>query len=341
MSLEEKLDSFFNQHFLLKKPSEPTHLKHIYADYIELIAILNNGSFVSIADIIDRFYDEGINIIEHYKSEIETENLYFKQKYDAEIGSEKSIEDDLCFSYVTELFELMKDRSLLYGSKYPFQIENDKIETKSKLDDYHFLYVTTLLCSSLNTFNKFNHTLTSEFEDISAKSLKEYLGENAVVKQIGENSVYSGNAKERIKALANDMLVDLNEKNLNKIPDTNLKERGVDVAAWFPFKDCYSNMLVMLFQCACGKGWITKQDEVKRYDKYLQFNFINPICGMFIPYAVITDDLEVHQSDDVLMNGLLFDRNRIMAYYDNLQFFTKMDSYKIAEAIVNYSEDIV
>lgn len=341
MSLDEKLTAFFSNRFNLKKPAEPTHLTHIYADYVELIALVNSDSFVTISDIIDRFNDECINIIEHYKSKEQTENYYFKQKYDAEIGSEEPIKDDLKYSYVVNLFAIIKDRAFLYDDIYPFELENDNLKTKSTLNEHNLLYIATLLCSSLNTFKTFNHILTAEFEEISANALASYLGEKAKVKQFGKKSAYNGNAKENIMALAGDMFVEVNKKNLVKIPDTNQQERGLDIAAWFPFKDLFANMLVLLFQCACGKDWIKKQDDVKRYEKYLVFNFIKPIYGMCIPYGVITDFLEIHQSDDILVDGLLFDRNRIIGYNEDLKFFKELDSYKIAQAIINYSEDIV
>jgi len=341
MSLDEKLSNFFSSRFSLKKPSEPTHLLHIYADYVELIVLLNNNDYVTLADIVDRFNDEGINIIEHFKKEDETDKYYFKQRYDAEIGSEYSIRQDLCENYIIQLFEILKDRSFLYKERYPFEVAERKINLKENSNSSQKLYIALLMSSSLNSFKIFNHELTSEFEEVSAKALQQYLGENAIVKETGKNSSYTGNAKEKIKSLAYDVFVEVNNEALNKIPDTNQQERGLDIIAWFPFKDLYANMLVLLFQCACGKNWIEKQDEVKRYEKYLIFKHIKPIVGMFIPYAIITDYLDLHQSDDVLMSGLLFDRNRISGYNLNLEYFETLNSFKIVNQLIDYSEDIV
>ena len=108
------------------------------------------------------------------------------------------------------------------------------------------------------------------------------------------------------------MNINLREEEVAKIRGN--QEKSLDIIAWIPFKDKGSNMLVYMFQCACGKDWVKKFSETKRYCAYFDFYQFKPISVIAISYALnIMGDFE--KSDDIVSaDSLLFDRLRLMEF---------------------------
>ena len=116
----------------------------------------------------------------------------------------------------------------------------------------------------LNYFKDVYSDLTTEFEQTSFEALRNFLPLNANVKQLGKNSDYTGDAQSKIRALAKDLNVSINENEIIQIQGT--QERGLDVIGWLPFKDQIPNMITILVQCACGTEWYKKQNKTKRFE---------------------------------------------------------------------------
>ncbi|MEZ4986858.1 MAG: hypothetical protein R2795_17770 [Saprospiraceae bacterium] len=79
-------------------------------------------------------------------------------------------------TFLRGIFQLILERSILYGNDYPFYYSEDEILTlKSILTTNNKLYISLLLSSKLNIFNKFKTDLTTDFETISFAVLKNFL----------------------------------------------------------------------------------------------------------------------------------------------------------------------
>src|SRR5690606_19792482 len=95
MSFNEKLTAFF-MGFSLELGSPPAkHLIHLYADYVELVALFSNGNYVSSSDIQDRLKDEGI----------------IKQ---AERTQDQAEYNDNYEGLVDKIFRLIRERIILF-----------------------------------------------------------------------------------------------------------------------------------------------------------------------------------------------------------------------------------
>ncbi len=105
MRFEEKIDAFFSSLSIQFKDGSSKHLLHLYADYVEVVSVFSNGSFISVADILDRFHDEG---------------LIRQSKKDSD-QAERNDENQI---FVENIFRLIGDRELLYGEDYPFLIRD-------------------------------------------------------------------------------------------------------------------------------------------------------------------------------------------------------------------------
>ncbi|OQA97726.1 MAG: hypothetical protein BWY22_01173 [Bacteroidetes bacterium ADurb.Bin217] len=308
--------------------SEPKDQLHLYADYIELVCIISND-YVSQRDIIDRLIDSGVE----FKLE--------KEKLDGEIGQIDSEIYDLEESWIINIFEYLKERAVNFGANYPFIIDsNGIIFSKDKLNDSQYLYVYLLLSSSLNYFKTVKHELTSEFEIISEKALQSYLP-NAVVYGFGSNTIFKGNAKEKIKNLAKEINIEVKERILNQISKHNSKEEGLDIVGWLPFKDNNPNTIIIFGQCACGQNWLNKQNETRRYDRFYESYLLPFIHALFVPHDFRNYNGEFGFDKDINNHTLVFERRRILELLDNFTFDNSFDSKLIVDKCIEYVEDIV
>ena len=187
-----------------------------------------------------------------------------------------------------------------------------------------------------------NFELTSEFELVCFHVLSKYLPQHAVIKSFGKNTTYVGTAIDKIKSLATDLKVEVDEDFLNKISAKGNMDRGLDIIGWIPFADNVSNHLSLLCQCACGKEWYKKLIETRRYERYYKFYCNKPNHAMFIPYSLINyQGSDFFQADEISVDTVLFERKRIINYIDDLTFFTPLNSKKLVDKCIEFEEDIV
>ena len=74
-------------------------------------------------------------------------------------------------------------------------------------------------------------------------SLKKYLPSSAIIKKFGKNSNYSGNTKDKIENLANEMRLKTNEDAIKNINNKSNQDAGLDIIAWIPFKDSCTDFI--------------------------------------------------------------------------------------------------
>ena len=297
------------------KPDYTKSELNYYADFIELTTLLSTQDGVTFGDIQDRFFGE-----KDYES------------------AEKRDEDEI---FLRDIFQLISERVVLYDEDYPFLYSEDEIFTlKQNLTVNNKLYISLLLSSKLNIFNEFRTDLTTDFETLSYLVLKNFLPTNSTVKEFGKNTEYKGNAVEKIKQLAEELDLTIDDYELNQVGERNNQERGLDIIGWVPFKDKCGNKVVFLCQCACGKQYESKQHDTRRFENYLNFYKTNPQHTMFIPYSLINVRAKkFYHSDYIEKDYLIFERKRILEYYKD-NFFEKTESYKLVSKCIEYSEAI-
>lgn len=305
---------------VLERPKEPKYIEHIYADFIELIALFSKEE-VTVADVYDLLTDtKDPNIIE---TEMDDQDSN-------EIASITTEVNDRIVDKIISIFQICNNRRLLFTEEeYPFEMNGNNLNVKSDISDKQRIYLFLLLSSNLNYFEKIEHDLTKDFEQLSLFSLRDFLPRKAIVKSFGKNSDFVGNAKQKIECLSLEIGVKLNVDNFECISKHNVQERGLDIIAWIPFTDRISNMLIFLVQCACGKKWDAKQAETLLFSNYFYFN-MNPIHSLFIPYALSNSGNKFMQSDRIGKN-LLFDRKRILENIEDTSLFRSLHAFSIIE----------
>lgn len=324
MNFDIKLTDFFNGFHLSMGDKYPSHLLHLYADYIELVALFSNQDYVTSSDIIERFKDEGV----------------FDKEEKDELRAEKNDEYEIL---INSVFKEIEGRQNLMQVDYPFKYNShNSIHLLENLSNKNKLYIFLLLSSSLSYFMEFKPELTSEFEFISYKALKGYLPSNTKIEQFGDNSRFHGNIIEKITELAKELNIEIDEHFINKISPKGNKEKGLDLIGWIPFSDAIPNYITVLCQCACGKDWNKKLSESRRYNHYFKFYLQAPIHAMFLPYALLQyQSSSFNQADEFLDCTLVFERSRIVSSISDCDFFTSLESCKLVEKCITHIEDIV
>lgn len=288
MSFEEKFNRCICNLSNIGRPDYPKDDINLYADFVELLVVFSKGDGISYGDIQDRLFGEP------------------DEKNSAEISDDNE-------SFIDKIFSLILERVAQFHAMYPFNVEvNQSITLKNNLTASQKVYLFLLISSSLDVFKSFNSEITTDFEVVSFETLKLLLP-NSIIKHFGKKSEYEGTAKEKIKKLADDIGIPIDEYEINCIGERNVQERGLDIVSWIPFGDNCQNKVVFLCQCACGKRYESKQHDVRRYENYYRFYKTKPQRTLFIPYSLIDPKVnKFYHSDYIEDDYLIFERLRII-----------------------------
>jgi len=323
----------------IKPPEAAKNLTHLYADYIELVALFSNKVHVTKDEILRKIQRDGessINdVISHEASGDEIEGDLF-----GDINTSRR--NDIKERWGDDLFQVLEDRTKIFGDNYPFIYSTHTgLILKEKCKEKQKVYLFLLISSNLDLFNKVASDLTADFEEVSFFVLKNFLP-SAEVRRFGKKTQYEGNAKEKIRTLAGEMKLEINEHNLENISDRNSQDRGLDVVAWIPFADNCPNIIAVLGQCACGRDWSKKYHDTQRFSTYMRYFRQKPIHAMFIPYSLISGNSDRFCcSDNIERNTMMFERKRMVELFNNPATFDALPSKQIVERCVEYFEDLV
>lgn len=317
MTFNEKITTSITNFTNIDMPDYTRDKMNLYCDFIELIALFSNQDGTTYGDVQDRFFGT-----KDYNS------------------SNQRDEDE---TWLLEVLLIVEERINLFGNDYPFDFQNSEVlKLKEDLSWKNKMYLGMLISSKLNIFKSFKTELTTEFETISYYVLKNFLPSNSVIKEFGKNSEYTGNAKAKIRALASDLGLKIDEYELEGISERNNQERGLDIIGWIPFTDRCMNQLVYLAQCACGKDTESKYHDTRRFENYLNFYKTNPQHIMFIPYSLInTKKNKFYHSDLIEKDFLVFERKRILDVFDQEDTFSGLEILKIVDACTIAVTDLV
>jgi hypothetical protein len=280
------------------------------ADFIELFTLFEKEDGVTLGDVQDRFF--GVK----------------------EYSNSEARDDDE--SFLNNVFEVIKERISLYVDEYPFEYQNNEtLLLKQNMSTKNKLYLSLLVSSNLDIFKPFISDLATDFEKVSHAVLKEFLPVKAVVKEFGENTQYRGNAISKIKQLANDLGLQVDDYELNQVSERNTQERGLDIIGWLPFADKCGNKVIFLCQCACGKKYESKQHDTRRFENYLRFYKTKPQQTLFIPYSLINiHEGKFYHSDYIEQDYLVFERKRILEYHND-NSIENSETFKIINKLLS------
>ena len=271
------------------------------SDFAELTLLLEGGQLYK-NDLVMKFrYNRRLEKSANLDFEVTT-NLTVEQ---IEKSADLSLEADKVLTW-----EQLEERQKLYGINPPYEIEGDKLISKCKfweVPDYGMQLL--LAVYGAKTEAKKTGAL---FEKLVKIAVCHYLGGNAKI--IG-TELYLSKIKKFVELSLFETFIEKFDKE---------KDAGVDILAWKSFGDARGGQVILLVQCASGKYWEDKLNEVNLnyWAKHIQF-YGNPIRAFALPYSL--DSQQFKKSSGKA--GIIFDRPRLYKMIQKL----KCDNYKQIE----------
>ncbi len=331
----------------LKKIATPpsTYDDYKWADYIEILCLLNVDQEQSVEDIISR--------IQKRKDFGETEDL----KYDPDLVSEEGLTvpeiSDRKKEQIEGWFRHLEYRCNAFEVFYPFTLEKGGrvLRRHRRLTFKHKLYIFFLLSSNFSYLSskKTELLLANCFEIISREALKSYMPPNAEVHIFGANPLKEGKYKkgslaERIERLAEDTNEKANSDSIVKFSSrvgSGSGDRGLDIVGWVPMGDRSKGILIVFGQCTCTEKWVPKQHSSSFEAWRGMINFKAPPTNMaFIPFFFRNSDGDWHD-DTEIHSSILIDRLRfIYLLQKKITSIKELPSFEIVDEAIKQSEPI-
>lgn len=300
--------------YLSDSTSEAKEIKNHKLDLIEINVFIYNLEFTE--DEISKILD-----IEIDSSTISAEDI---------MEEENNEETEL-----TLIINLLKYRANLFKDNYPFIVtSSNSIKLKEQLTINNKNYLVLLCSSNLNRFREFTTPLTNDFEKLSAYSINNIFGDNAKLVEFGNNSDYKGlNSRSKLRKLAKEMNIEVEDDRIEKIPKKANKDKGSDLVTWIPFNDKKPIMFMMFIQCASGRNWKNKLSENRQINSYFKLGNCVTSYGVTVPFEFTTTDKEFEYFENIEnTDNILFDRSRLLEY--NNKDETVIDSIKMIDKII-------
>jgi len=292
---------------------------YIWADYIELLCLLNLDKEITQGDVVQR--------VRTLKDDFPTTDE------EVELAtSEPSNRDDRWKRKVADWFIQLKYRADSFGTIYPFKILNNGnvLKTKGRIHKCHKIYIFLLLSSNLRCVSKSDqYNLTSFFEYLCFHALVEFLPDTSQAYMFGVSKVnkdrrYSGNFQNKIHNLSEDIGESINQKYEEEIRAKSGGDGGLDLVAWIPFDDGLTSFPIFFGQCTCTQDWGRKQYDIDPS----RFNYITytvpPVLMIFIPHVYRNDSGKWYNAMEIA-TSVLFDRLRIAKL--TKEHYTKLEKY--------------
>lgn len=316
-------------------PREPKFDTYAWADFVELLCMLNKDHEVSKADVIDRIK--------------ERRDLGEGLEDDPSAGPTAAEKKDIHPLRAANFFTHLQYRAGAFGDSYPFDVSagGDLVSMKGGITTAQKLYIFLLVSSNLRYVKpEYRVTLTTSFETVSHQALKRLLPDAAEVHVFGANELrtgrYAGSKWEKINRLAKDIREDLKVKETH-YKSNDMGDQGLDLVAWVPFEDKAQGLLLAFAQCACtSEDWSKKQGSSSRaaWNSTLTF-MVFPLNLVFIPIA-FRDSFGLWHQPQKIHESVVIDRVRLLYLLrGRTNFFEADPSYQIVKEILEEREALV
>lgn len=303
---------------------------HVWADYAELLCLVNLDREVSKADFRDRAQD---------RKDLGETSL---ESDDSDLSVPE--QNDRVSQRVDDIFQYLDYREEHFGDFYPFSLSNDGnvLAVREPLSEKQRFYTFLLLASNLWCIKSSMDTITHSFERISAEAMRQMLPTNAEVHLFGPRHSESRYAGSNIYGKIRRLAKDINEKvrvQEDDLSPQSTGDKGLDIVAWVPIGDKSPTLPLWFAQCACTLKWTEKQysSSLSNWKSYVSFT-ASPANFSFIPFCFRRANGSWYVESDI-SDVILIDRQRLIYLLQRCEDFIK--AYPGAEVVdqaVEYRE---
>lgn len=215
--------------------------------------------------------------------------------------------DEQDLGFIDSVWDEIENREKLYGKNPPFNVEDNVIRCNLATWKFQPHYCMCLI------FSLEGNPCVKDYTTAASGTLFEGIIKKATTKFFNGIAYVYGYPNEKLKDFSNridtiDYVADLH---------SDIKDAGMDVLGIGPFNDGRKNDLSIIVQCATGRNWKSKIDDVNIDfwfgGKFLKFP-LKPVKGFAIPRIMKPTDIE----KESLRFGLLIDRTRIYRCVNSL-----------------------
>lgn len=185
------------------------------------------------------------------------------------------------------LFSEIRRRMLLASPNYPFRGSSAGLTRDATVDKVVYEFLLWLSISPTFREEERQSEVDQLFDDLAKLAAARYLGQGAVSVRFAHPSSDGrpSGFKAAIGWLCDLMDLPVGEAN----PRSAIKDGGVDVVAWRPFRDRRSGFTVLLCQCTVQLLWTGKGKDIV-VDKWKGWISLGkaPLTALVVPFAVPT-----------------------------------------------------
>lgn len=235
---------------------------HTWADFAELLALVNRDRLCTQASLADRIRD----VRETSENQ---EQAADAAEGDGDNGDppegRPSGRRGVSEKRLTDCFQHLSWRSREFGAAYPFTLSGDlrRLQLVANLTGQQKLYVLLLVSANLPFYRQNEFRLTGVFEEIALLVFRGLMPAGAEAHAFGAANVvrYAGSKFEKLSALC----IDIRAKML--VDDEGVRrgdsgDGGLDLVGWLPLPDTEDHIPIAFGQCACSRTqWKKKQLE--------------------------------------------------------------------------------
>ncbi len=283
-----------------------------WADYIELLCWISPDGHVSVDFVLDKCLDElGLKSSGNTTEYQELEDDIYKG------GSLKPKDDDEKQQHIERLFLFLSCRQQLYAASYPFSIDEDIISIDKEHSLSQKLYLCLLISSNLGSVDNYKNLLTNKFEELGVYFLREILSDKFNVHYFGKGadipSPFPAKLFEKYQALSSLLNLHLSPEITEEyVGKYNTGDNGLDIVAWYPFKDSGPGTMMFFVQSACGKQWFEKQWESHAFRWKGIFWFKNDPTNLVLIPRSYRDEEGQWKNPTKIEGSVIIDRLRFL-----------------------------
>lgn len=168
---------------------------------------------------------------------------------------------------------------------YPFAWSESGLSRTRDVDEAPYEFLLWLAVSPHYRQQKAYGEIEELFDNLVKQALIEYLGPNALGARFGSpaSGERPGGFPSALKWLAGQLGLQTGAAK----PRRQLKDGGVDVVVWNPFRDQRTGFVVILCQCTVAYDWTPKAKDIVagNWNGWIDFGR-DPLTAIAVPFAV-------------------------------------------------------
>ena len=193
-------------------------------------------------------------------------------------------EEDLDFNVDLLLSEIER-RKRCAGAIYPFDWTGIGLSRTLVPDEAPYEFLLWLAVSPVYREEKRFDEIDELFDRLVKQALIVYLGPNSMGMRFGfpSSDGRPSGFPEAVKWLANTLQLQPG----SGVPRPQIKDGGVDVVVWHPFRDGRSGFVVILCQCTVASNWTPKAKDIvpSIWKAWVDFGR-EPLTAIAVPFAL-------------------------------------------------------